>query len=95
MVTSKTTNDAVGKNTVTLVCDVDLSLSSEAPTWFYVTLPPGTLASGFKLEVLDGSKVLAEKETTTPVAVVERKKVKYFNPIMIEDALDDTLSSIP
>ena len=94
-VTSTTTNDAVGRNTVTLACDVDLSPSSDAPTWFYVMLPPGTLASGFKLEVLDGSEVLVEKETTSPVAVVERKKVKYFNPIMIEDTFDDTLPSVP
>lgn len=94
-ITSTTTNEAIERNTVTLACDVDLSLSSEAPTWFYVMLPPGTLASGFKLEVLDGSEVLVEKETTSPVAVVERKKVKYFNPIMIEDTFDDTLPSVP
>ena len=93
-VTSTTTNDAVGKNMVTLACDVELSPSADAPTWFYVLLPPGTLASGFKLEVLDGDEVLVEKKTTSSVAVVERKKVKYFNPILIEDALDDTLSSI-
>ncbi len=69
-----------GSNIITLACDVTLTTAAKT---FFVMLPPGTLANGFTMEVMDGDQVLATKETTSDVALVERNSVKVFNEILI------------
>ena len=94
IVTSTTVNEAPTRNVLTLTCDLDLSPLSEVPTWFYIMLPPGTLASGFKIEVLDDDKVLFEKSTESDLAMAERAVMKRIStPISIENtpAITDTL----
>ena len=74
-----------GSNVITLNCNVTLTTAAKT---FFVMLPPGTLADGFTIEVLDGDKVLATKETTSNIALVERNTVKYFNEILINVEFD-------
>ena len=74
-----------GSNVVTLMCDVTLTTAAKT---FFVMLPPGTLANGFTMEVLDGNEVLATKETDSDVALVERNNVKVFNEILIDVEFD-------
>ena len=74
-----------GTNVITLTCDVTLTTAAKT---FFVMLPPGTLANGFTMEVLDGDEVLATKETTSDVALVERNNVKVFNEILIDMEFD-------
>ena len=74
-----------GTNVITLNCDVTLTTAAKT---FFVMLPPGTLANGFTMEVLDGSEVLTTKETTSDVALVERNNVKCFNEILIDMEFD-------
>lgn len=86
IVTSTTVNEAPTRNVLTLTCDLDLSPMSEVPTWFYIMLPPGTLASGFKIEVLDDDKVLFEKSTESDLAMAERAVMKRIStPISVEN----------
>ncbi|MBR0175812.1 MAG: hypothetical protein IJQ11_00075 [Bacteroidales bacterium] len=74
-----------GSNVITLTCDVTLTTAAKT---FFVMLPPGTLANGFTMEVLDGNEVLATKETTSDIAFVERNNVKCFNEILIDVEFD-------
>lgn len=74
-----------GTNVITLTCDVTLTTAAKT---FFVMLPPGTLANGFTMEVLDGDEVLATKETTSDVGLVERNNVKCFNEILIDVEFD-------
>ena len=74
-----------GSNVITLTCDVTLTTAAKT---FFVMLPPGTLANGFTMEVLDGNEVLATKETTSDIAFVERNNVKVFNEILIDVEFD-------
>ena len=74
-----------GSNVITLTCDVTLTTAAKT---FFVMLPPGTLANGFTMEVMDGNEVLATKETTSDVAFVERNNVKCFNEILIDLEFD-------
>jgi hypothetical protein len=74
-----------GTNVITLNCDVTLTTAAKT---FFVMLPPGTLANGFTMEVLDGSEVLAAKETTSDIALVERNNMKCFNEILIDMEFD-------
>ena len=74
-----------GTNVVTLTCDVTLTTAAKT---FFVMLPPGTLANGFTMEVLDGDEVLSTKETDSDVALVERNNVKVFNEILIDVEFD-------
>ena len=74
-----------GSNVITLNCDVTLTTAAKT---FFVMLPPGTLANGFTMEVLDGTEVLATKETTSGVAFVERNNMKCFNEILIDVEFD-------
>ena len=74
-----------GTNVITLNCDVTLTTAAKT---FFVMLPPGTLANGFTMEVLDGNEVLATKETTSDIALVERNSVKCFNEILIDVEFD-------
>lgn len=74
-----------GTNVITLNCDVTLTTAAKT---FFVMLPPGTLANGFTMEVLDGNEVLTSKETTSDVALVERNNVKCFNEILIDVEFD-------
>ncbi len=74
-----------GSNVITLTCDVTLTTAAKT---FFVMLPPGTLANGFTMEVLDGDEVLATKETTSDIAFVERNNVKCFNEILIDVEFD-------
>ena len=74
-----------GSNVITLTCDVTLTTAAKT---FFVMLPPGTLANGFTMEVMDGDEVLATKETTSDVAFVERNLVKVFNEILIDVEFD-------
>jgi nitrogen regulatory protein PII-like uncharacterized protein len=74
-----------GTNVITLTCDVNLT--TEAKT-FFVMLPPGTLASGFTVEVFDGEEVLTTAETTSDVFSVERNLLKFFNEILIDLEFD-------
>lgn len=74
-----------GTNVITLTCDVTLTTAAKT---FFVMLPPGTLANGFTMEVLDGDEVLATKETDSDVALVERNNVKVFNEILIDVEFD-------
>lgn len=72
-------------NVITLTCDVTLTTAAKT---FFVMLPPGTLANGFTMEVMDGDEVLATKETTSDIAMVERNNVKCFNEILIDVEFD-------
>ncbi len=74
-----------GTNIITLHCNVTLTTAAKT---FFVMLPPGTLANGFTMEVLDGDEVLATKETDSDVAFVERNNVKVFNEILIDVEFD-------
>ena len=74
-----------GSNIITLNCDVTLTTAAKT---FFVMLPPGTLANGFTMEMLDGNEVLATKETTSDIALVERNNVKCFNEILIDVEFD-------
>ena len=74
-----------GSNIITLTCDVTLTTAAKT---FFMMLPPGTLANGFTMEVLDGNEVLATKETTSDIAIVERNNVKCFNEILIDVEFD-------
>ena len=74
-----------GSNVITLTCDVTLTTAAKT---FFVMLPPGTLANGFTMEVLDGNEVLTTKETTSDIAMVERNSVKCFNEILIDVEFD-------
>ncbi|MBR4391386.1 MAG: hypothetical protein IKT08_04700 [Bacteroidales bacterium] len=70
-----------GTNEVTVQCN--LTLSAEASTVF-VMLPPGTLASGFTVEVLDGTMVLATKVMAAADVTVVRNTVKYCSDVLVE-----------
>ena len=74
-----------GTNVITLTCDV--FLTTEAKT-FFVMLPPGTLAAGFTVEVLDGDEVLTTMETIGEVFFIERNLLKFFNEILIDLEFD-------
>ena len=74
-----------GTNVITLNCNVTLTTAAKT---FFVMLPPGTLANGFTMEVLDGNEVLATKETDSDVALVERNTMKVFNEILIDVEFD-------
>lgn len=74
-----------GSNVITLSCEVTLTTAAKT---FFVMLPPGTLANGFEMEVLDGDEVLASKETNSDIAIVERNNVKCFNEILIDVEFD-------
>ncbi len=78
-----------GTNIITLNCDVTLTTVAKT---FFVMLPPGTLANGFTMEVLDGNEVLTTKETTTDIALVERNSVKCFNEILIDVEFDGNVA---
>lgn len=78
-----------GTNIITLNCDATLTTTAKT---FFVMLPPGTLANGFTMEVLDGEQVLATKETDSDVAFVERNSVKVFNEILIDVEFDGNVN---
>jgi len=58
-------NNDVNKHIVTLNCGDGIVLNNTTPTYFYIMLPPGSLANGFTIALYDGDTKLDEMSTTT------------------------------
>ena len=56
---------AGGSNSITLECGSGVTLQSANPTYFCIIVPPGTMASGFTVEMYNGNTKLNEVSTTT------------------------------
>ena len=63
---SVVSNDATGKNIITLDCGEEgVQLGAETPTDFYIMVPAGTLESGFTVTAYNGTDVVFEKSTNS------------------------------
>lgn len=71
-----------GNNVLTLSCG-SVVLSHNEATDFYIVLPQGVLAGGFKAEVMDGNTVIKTIETTSAAATVERNTIKKIGEVTV------------
>jgi len=81
---SEITNNDSNKHIITLDCGGSVSLHPVNPTYFCIIVPPGTLASGFTVEMYNGSTKLNEASTTTN-ANIRRNVISKTGKITVSE----------
>ncbi len=77
-------NSDPNKHIITLDCGGSVSLHPVNPTYFCIIVPPGTLASGFTVEMYNGSTKLNEASTTTN-ANIRRNVISKTGKITVSE----------
>ena len=77
-------NNDSNKHIITLDCGGSVSLHPVNPTYFCIIVPPGTLASGFTVEMYNGSTKLNEASTTTN-ANIRRNVISKTGKITVSE----------
>lgn len=86
-------SDGGGDNSITLDCSANGGVNlSNTPTYFCITVPPGTLQEGFTLKAYNGESIIYKKSTTSamPENLIQRSRISRVD-INLKVSIDITV----